>query len=70
MTATVQDWEEVRIQLSETFLKFWDQADLVEILLRERKSSSAAVNDLLNSMQSTLDELRRCVDAASEAAAA
>jgi hypothetical protein len=53
--------EEARVQLSEGFLRVWEQADLIDKLLREGKPTEAA-KDLLASMQKTLNELRRHVE--------
>jgi hypothetical protein len=55
------DLEEARLQLSEGLLRLWEQADLIDKLFREGKSTEAA-RDLLVSMQQTLDKLRLHID--------
>jgi hypothetical protein len=51
------DLEEARLQLSEGLLRLWEQADLIDTLFREDKSTDTA-RDLLVSMQQTLDKMR------------
>jgi hypothetical protein len=55
------DLEEARLQLSEGLLRLWEQADLIDKLFREGKSTDTA-RDLLVSMQQTLDKLRLHID--------
>jgi hypothetical protein len=55
------DLEEARLQLSEGILRLWEQADLIDKLFREGKSTETA-RDLLVSMQQTLDKLRLHID--------
>jgi hypothetical protein len=49
--------EDARVQFSEGLLRLWEQADLVDNLFRQDKSTLAA-RDVLSAMQKTLDELR------------
>jgi hypothetical protein len=53
--------EEARLQLSEGLLRLWEQADLIDTLFREDKSTDTA-RDLLVSMQQTLDKMRLHID--------
>jgi hypothetical protein len=55
------DLEEARLQLSEGLLRLWEQADLIDKLFREGKSTDTA-RDLLVSMQQTLDKMRLHID--------
>jgi hypothetical protein len=55
------DLEEARLQLSEGLLRLWEQADLIDTLFRESKSTDTA-RDLLVSMQQTLDKMRLHID--------
>jgi hypothetical protein len=55
------DLEEARLQLSEGLLRLWEQADLIDTLFREDKSTDTA-RDLLVSMQQTLDKMRLHID--------
>lgn len=55
------DLEEARLQLSEGLLRLWEQADLIDKLFREGKSTDTA-RDLLVSMQQTLDKMRSHID--------
>jgi hypothetical protein len=55
------DLEEARLQLSEGLLRLWEQADLIDTLFREDKSTDTA-RDLLVSMQQTLDKMRLLID--------
>ena len=49
--------EDARVQFSEGLLRLWEQADLVDNLFRQGKSTLAA-RDVLSAIQKTLDELR------------
>jgi hypothetical protein len=55
------DLVEARLQLSEGLLRLWEQAELIDKLFREGKSTDTA-RDLLVSMQQTLDKLRLHID--------
>jgi hypothetical protein len=59
--------EDARVQFSERLLRLWEQADLIDTLLRENKPTEAA-KDLLLAMQKTLDELRLHIEFLVEAA--
>jgi hypothetical protein len=54
------DLEEARLQLSEAFLRWWDQAELIDRLRIENKPTTAA-EQLLAVMQRTIGHLRRQV---------
>jgi hypothetical protein len=70
--AIAMDLEEARLQLSEAFLGFWDQAQLIERLRREGKPTKRA-EEPLALMQRTIEQLRhqveRLTDKAENAAA-
>jgi hypothetical protein len=51
------DLDEARLQLGEAFLRFWDQAELIDRLSREGKPTEAA-EKLLTVMQRTIEQLR------------
>ena len=48
--------EEARVLLSEGLLRLWEQAELIDALLRAGSPTEKA-KDLLSSMQTTVDEL-------------
>ena len=60
-SALALDLEEARLQLSEAFLGLWDQAELVERLLKEGKPTGAA-EELLGLMQRAIEQLRQQVE--------
>jgi hypothetical protein len=61
MPAYRTELEEARLQLSEGLLRLWEQTDLVDELFRNGRPTESA-QELLASMQKTIDELRLQVD--------
>ena len=61
------DLDEARLQLSEAFLRLWDQAELIDRLFREGKPTKAA-EELLAVMQRTIEQLRKQIEALTELA--
>lgn len=51
------DLEDARIRLSEGFLRLWEQADLIDDLFRQGKSTERA-KDALHAMQQTVSEMQ------------